>query len=269
MKFKVGDHVVIEKSNIEWSGKFAGKTGVIIEVTNDKTYPYMIKIDGKSCEVWCEVKCLVSPIEKIVITTDGKITTATKYCVDGKKVTATARCAPEDTFDFNVGAKLAMDRLMTKVKPVTFCGFKVGDRVHLGKFNGTIVCIAVSEHGSTFNDLGVEFDDVPNHPGIHNCGGIDLADGATSNTGRCKWCFAKELEHGEYVPKYYNGKVVCVDRHVVDHKSYTIGKIYEFVDGVLTDDTGYHFNTGLMGEPFKSFDEWNKWSNAKWLEIKE
>lgn len=49
---------------------------------------------------------------KIVITTDGATTTARFY--DGKKVikAAKAKCSPEDEFDFNIGAKIAFDRLV-------------------------------------------------------------------------------------------------------------------------------------------------------------
>ena len=51
-------------------------------------------------------------VNKIVITTDGKTTTANLY--DGKNVvkTTTAKCSPDDTFDFETGAKIAFDRLI-------------------------------------------------------------------------------------------------------------------------------------------------------------
>lgn len=50
--------------------------------------------------------------EKIVVLRNGKAVTATKYA-DGKKVnSATAKCHPDDKFDFNVGAKIAVDRLI-------------------------------------------------------------------------------------------------------------------------------------------------------------
>ena len=54
----------------------------------------------------------------IVITSDGKTTTATKRL--GKKVicTATAQCSDDDTFDFNTGAELAFKRLREKEMPV-------------------------------------------------------------------------------------------------------------------------------------------------------
>lgn len=50
--------------------------------------------------------------KKIVITTDGKTTTAALYDVYGNAVkTAEAKCNPKDAFDFTVGAKLALERL--------------------------------------------------------------------------------------------------------------------------------------------------------------
>ena len=55
---------------------------------------------------WYEFE-LVSE-SKIVITNDGKAITATLYC-DNEKVSATAKCAPSDKFDFMVGANLAME----------------------------------------------------------------------------------------------------------------------------------------------------------------
>lgn len=36
-------------------------------------------------------------------------------------------------------------------------------------------------------------------------------------------------------PKYYNGKVVCVR---CDDKDFTVGKVYEFIDGSIRDDSG-------------------------------
>lgn len=66
--------------------------------------------------------------QKIVITTDGKETLARLY--DGEKVilSATAKCNPDDTFDFATGAKLAFERLMEAGKKKA-PKFKVGDKV--------------------------------------------------------------------------------------------------------------------------------------------
>nr|DAL10549.1 MAG TPA_asm: hypothetical protein [Caudoviricetes sp.] len=49
---------------------------------------------------------------KVVILQNGNAVMATQY-VNGKKVNAsTARCCPEDAFDFAFGAKLALERLL-------------------------------------------------------------------------------------------------------------------------------------------------------------
>jgi hypothetical protein len=51
-------------------------------------------------------------LQKIVITTDGKTTTATLYEGKQRKSEAKATCSPADTFDLAKGAKLALDRLL-------------------------------------------------------------------------------------------------------------------------------------------------------------
>lgn len=58
----------------------------------------------------------VTTDEKIVITHDGKTTTARLF--DGKKVMkiANTRCNPVDEFDFNTGATIAFERLMDQTE---------------------------------------------------------------------------------------------------------------------------------------------------------
>ena len=116
-KYNVGDHVVIETSNIEHTIPYAGKTGVVTVIdTHDNTFTYRVRLDGwdeDNLGVWCKVKCLVKEPsnDKVVITTDGVTTKATLYSKNTKVRTATAKCSPDDEFDFAVGAKLAMERL--------------------------------------------------------------------------------------------------------------------------------------------------------------
>lgn len=160
-KFKVGDRVIGNNPN-RYAYTKLGWKGVVVKVNaffntidvrgegnkyNNQTF------HGLEVEYFDLVERVTE--EKIIITHDGKVTTATLYGVMGK-VTATARCAPEDTFDFNVGAKLAMERLMEKTKKPE-------------------------------------------------------------------------------PPKYYNGKVVYIaDKSI----GWTVGKVYEFVNGVTIDDDG-------------------------------
>ena len=125
-KFKVGDRVRVIK---DCDGAKKGMVGTIavvdkLELTCARTIG--VKFDKKfygghslsgRCEYgyghWVFPNCieLVSD-NNIVISTDGKTTTARFY--DGKKVikAAKAECSPEDEFDFKTGAKIAFDRLV-------------------------------------------------------------------------------------------------------------------------------------------------------------
>lgn len=164
MKYKVGDKVRIVS---EWGkgcyqneegkmDKWLGKVMTIRRVdcvtlcyrmVEDESeqdgygwYWYENSIEGLACE------------NKIVITSDGEKTLARLY--DGNKVikTATAKCSPDEPFNFETEATIAFDRLFEK--------------------------------------------------------------------------------HEKEEPKYFNGKAVCVNKYV----GFTIGKIYEFVDGQCFDD---------------------------------
>lgn len=184
-KFKVGDRVIIDDANI---GGLKGKNieGIIESISNnpESEYPYWIVSDYNKSGLYCNVKCLASEFytEKIVITHNDKTTTATLYKGDGTKKVATARCAPEDTFDFAVGAKLGLERLTEKPKPL---------------YNGKVVCTRVGNN-------------------------VDL---------------------------------------------YTLGKIYQFVDGTLTCNNGFILKN--YGKPFESFDQFKEYTASDFIEIVE
>lgn len=103
-----------------------------------------------------------TPQPVIVITSDGVTTTATKRL--GKKIlaSATAKCGPRDTFDFDEGARIAFERL---------CGRD-------------------------------PFPEKPERPTI---------------------------------PEAYNGRMICAESPC---PWWTVGKIYEVVDGRITADDG-------------------------------
>ena len=95
--------------------KLKGKEATILTYTDSNKY--LISEDG-GCWNWTDemFSGLAVSRPKIVITTDGKTTTAKMY--KGKKLlkAAESSCSPEDTFDFAVGAKIAFDRLMKNVE---------------------------------------------------------------------------------------------------------------------------------------------------------
>lgn len=101
----------------------------------------------------------VKDLRTVVIHTDGETTTA--ILKDGKTIInrATAKCAPDEAFDFTVGAKLAFDRLMSEDKPAPEL------------YNGKVICVDNAHNltaytvgkvypfkdGKMFNDLGDEY----------------------------------------------------------------------------------------------------------------
>lgn len=119
-KFNVGDRVrVLDGSKIEgYAGswvpdmqEYVGGVYTVARIHPSGSYrlkdiPYVY--DERGLE-------RVGNTGKIVITTDGRITTAKLYRHGEPTQTAAATCSPEDTFDFATGAKLAFDRLTDAV----------------------------------------------------------------------------------------------------------------------------------------------------------
>jgi hypothetical protein len=119
-QFKVGDRVIVT-TNI-CGIRCAGMTGTIIQdfFSPEGTNGRYVRLDRpvesvtwRRDWVWA-FNFQLKHIHKhpvIVITTDGKTTTATER--EGKKVikTATAKCSDKDTFDFAEGARVAFERL--------------------------------------------------------------------------------------------------------------------------------------------------------------
>ena len=103
-----------------------------------------------------------APQPVIVITSDGVTTTATRRIGKAIEVTATAQCGPDDSFDFDEGARIAFERL---------CGRD-------------------------------PFPEKPERPTI---------------------------------PEAYNGRMICAESPC---PWWTVGKIYEVVDGRITADDG-------------------------------
>lgn len=63
----------------------------------------------------------------------------------------------------------------------------------------------------------------------------------------------------------YCGKVVCVDNCGNPHL-YTVGKVYQFVDGVLTADNG----SEIYGDgSIKTFEDWAEFTNSKFVPLVE
>lgn len=110
-RYKVGDESLLEAGNI-------------IEITcvdSDRVYyKTIIAVDGgkvrDSFDARSEFAKNLIPFieenEKIIIIRDCQNVTARKYVNEHLVNSAVARCAPEDTFDFDTGARIAVHRLL-------------------------------------------------------------------------------------------------------------------------------------------------------------
>lgn len=157
MKFKVGDRVraiyTVDGINL------AEKCGTVIACPNNGYYDMCVEFDeafvgghcgpkrscrwGYESEFEFETAAAIKKDKptkhpKIVITTDGKETLARMYDESGKVVrSATASCHPDDSFVFEIGARIAFDRLVGEEgKP------EVEEEEVYKPFMGKAVCIA-------------------------------------------------------------------------------------------------------------------------------
>lgn len=140
MKFKVGDKVRVVGTSYSFKQNCVGKIATIKEINPNawfrKEEHYGVGLTyiffASELELVCD--------NKIVITTDGNETIARLY--EGDKVikSATAKCSPDDTFNFETGARMAFDRLFAEEKKEEKPKFEVGK---MYKYNG----LAMNDNG--------------------------------------------------------------------------------------------------------------------------
>lgn len=231
-KFKVGDKVVAKHgtpyvyTTNGWMGKVTGISVSGLLTVKDEGNPsanYTYSCLNPECFDLVEEKA-----DKIVITHDGKTTTATLYRADGSKEQATAKCAPEDDFNFRVGAEIAMGRLVDKLAfanhNVIRVVFREGERPYSYTTRmqtakvGMKIVVPVGEHGKKVNATVVEI-----IPGAKY-------DGAYAMSAM------KEIDIVEVPepPKYWTGRVVCIESNY--GMGFTVGKIYKVANGKLIGD---------------------------------
>lgn len=227
MEVHCGETVTI--SCVEWS-------------ESRECYRYELERDTWS---WHEDMFEAEPVreeaeQKIVITTDGKTTVAKLYAGDEVVREGKADCSPDDKFDFATGAKLALDRLTREEKPFKFeVGKQYCDGVNL------VIEITDAKHLSYGNRYC--------YTNIKGSFGVSPEFDEDS-------LFADILK--PYEPQYYNGKVVCIK----GDEDFTAGKIYEFVDGQVTDNDG---TPRPIGERIEALDEYTACNRYEFIPLVE
>lgn len=115
-KFKVGDKIIgNKKANDRYYVTKQGWIGIVTAIFDNEfnTFNAIGPCDNKDATFTLEEEYfdLYGEPQKIVITNDGKTTIAALYNGKQRIKDAKAVCAPNDKFDFNYGASLALDRL--------------------------------------------------------------------------------------------------------------------------------------------------------------
>lgn len=280
-KFKVGDRV----RGIGFSdGKpINGKIGTVREITD---YGYGVEFDEyisghrlasynpaglcKDGHGWYVIYDEVEAVSKEVIVIDRN----DREVIAHNKATgekATAKCHPNDKFDFLVGAKIAFDRLTNTIKIVKQDKYEIGDKVKIinewfdgcnenncGRMNKWLGKTMTIRDIDCDGDYRMEEDKSDN-----------LTDG---------WCWNSFCIEGKVVDttepksepkpepkKLYNGKVVCTDNGLWVY-DLIVGKIYTFVDGNCPNEIG----GWIVSSPVEDFkDLSSRFKSVKFIEVVE
>lgn len=249
-KFKKGDRVVAIGN---YDGRdIDGLTGRILDSETNWFDDYAVEFDkdiyghtcgdrGKDRHCWWVKPSHLRPAtnETIVVYQKGNEVIALNKATGKKGI---AKCCPSDTFDFATGAKLAFERLMDdgSVKEVMRHA-EVGEYIRIIKSSG-----CPGDEYKVGDILKV----------------VEPPKTLMKDYARIrayyKTMLAKYVDDGEYVvlenykpeekPQLYNGKVICVDNN--NNNCFTTGKIYQVVDGKITDNKHDKFP---CAKPLSSF----------------
>lgn len=238
-KFNVGDKVkLLDGSSIKnfaggWTNGMTLEVGAVTKITSQSHHITNRESIGYRVEdsvfTWDE-RALAPVNETIVIYRKGQEVIATNK-ITGKK--AIAKCSPVDEFKFEVGAKLAFDRLISIEKPKVF---KIGDDVIANEKANSRYAITKEGWKGTV---------------------IEICDGGkrikVKNGADTFWVESEYFDPDEN--QYYNSEVFCIRSN---DPSFTFGKIYEIKDGKIIDDDGDVRPTS--SRKFRSFDDFKDWA---------
>ena len=247
---------VLEKKGYTWGlGIPATKQPCFNKKNNDKKY-YIHLWEDKTLS-WGAYKTRNDSItaeeflkehtskDCIVIYRNGAETIALNKTTGEKAV---AKCSPDDTYDFNTGARLAFDRLVKlPVKEVKRVA-KVGEYVKIVKADYPVIRNGKPDYknGDILKIIDFFNGYKRNYPKYGNGSGQYLNDGEYVVLEN----YQPPKKEKPVEPQYYNGKVVCIKTHF---PLLTVGKIYNVENGILTYDDGttscryYGFNDFKIG----------------------
>lgn len=285
MKFKIGDKVKIVGATGN-RAKYNGNIEVISDINpNDENQKAHYGIEGS---FWIFYETELEPIkpvrQSIHIYTDGVNTTA--ILREGKKTVkkALAKCNSGDEFDFKIGASLALDRLLERrpYSEIVAEAERLQSEPDKPMFDWeAFETQKIAVHCDT-EEKAKAFLKECHDRRMEWYGGASLLSHNNWELYREKTCYTSGVTYGskgyfeteDYPiipypftpepPKYYNGKIVCVDTNGGGY--HTVGRIYECKDGLLDNNTG---KGGHNYIPYKSFEDLQKRAVPNFIELME
>lgn len=150
----------------------------------------------------------------------------------------TAKCSPDDEFDLYTGCELALRRALGAEKKesetaVYPCKFEIGKRYKVSVKAATNNRVSMYYRKKNIPSWILEHDG--EEVSVNNARNA-TADGLMFSVAWCEEIKEAEKPVDPEKPKYYNGKMVCVENGGFNW--WTVGKIYEYKDGIVTADDG-------------------------------
>ena len=217
MNYKIGDHVVCEKSNGDW-WDYNGKTGVINQIDLSYRCPYRCKMDDGSPDSWCTVKGLVED-KKVFTKSDLK------------------------NGDVIVRQNGSVEIVMLDLGMLITCD---------GWNNLNEVMDDLTDEDSYYFDDGYDIVKVYRPVEKYHCSFTP----SHYEHGELVYDRERDTKPVEPPKPLYNGKVVCID-NIYNTGIYTVGKIYQFEDGNFTSDKGDHYpGNGTPIYTFEDWAKW-------------
>lgn len=259
-KFKVGDKV----RSISWQegvcGTITKSNGQGFEVEADEGQnvqnPFWV-INGKRgfYHFATELEMIEQPRREFIVIRRSGAETIAELRHDREVIkSAVATCSEKDTFDFDTGAKIAFDKLTgryvkpakePKPAPQPAHRFKVGDRVLVGGYEEIGEVSAIDQNDNPVPYL------VSHASGCHG-GGCYAEPSKSEHAEKCSWFSEERLSPAPAPepPKFYTGKVVCVEWKGDIFRHTNTGRIAMVTNGI-SDYNGWN----RMSKPFESFSD--------------
>lgn len=166
----------------------------------------------------------------------------------------TAKCSPDDQFDLYTGCELALRRALGAEKKesetaVYPCKFEIGKRYKVSVKAATNNRVSMYYRKKNIPSWILEHDG--EEVSVNNARNA-TADGLMFSVAWCEEIQEPEKPIDPEKPKYYNGKMVCVENGGCHW--WTVGKIYEYKDGIVTADDGDKYPKNRQ-EPYRDAED--------------